>query len=503
MTISSKTGKNINRFLLIASILVVMSSIWATLVIVQQIGSGEHHKVKLWASSVQRQAELIEHGKTFFDQIALMERNKLQLWAEAVSRMNFPRSAAEFELYNQIIEENTTIPVIVTDGNLRILYCVNTDIDCSKITQLQDTLLNEFSQYPPISIPFMNNNWYFYYKHSKAFVELQQILDHIVNSFMDEIVTNSTYAPILIVSEDEKTVIQASNVSPERYANPEILKNTLAQMREQNTPIEFSTDLQETYLIFYENSITIRYLAYLPLLAFVVFGIFIWSVIWGTRMSRQSENNKLWVGMSRETAHQLGTPLSSLMGWAEYLKNQNIDKNHLAEMQKDISRLTVISERFSKIGSLPEMASENIVQVVYKSIAYLQPRLSQKIKLQVNVPSNAVMLAKINVPLVDWVLENLVINATNAIGIKKEGLIELDFIEGVKTITINVTDNGKGIPKKEWKKIFDAGYTTKSRGWGLGLPLCYRIIHTYHNGDIFVKKSVVGEGTTMQIILNK
>jgi len=502
MSISSKTRKNINSILFVASILVAVSAVWATLIIVRQISSDEHHKVRMWASSVQRKADLIEYSKNFFEQIERNERDKLQLWAEALSKMSFASSIAEFELYRQIVDENRTIPVIVTDQNFRILYCANMEIDCSKITFLRDTLLADFTQHQPLRVPYMNDSWYFFYKHPKAFVELQQILDEIIHSFMDEIVTNSIFAPILVVSKDEQTVVQAGNISSDLYMDPDILRSTLLRMRSQNTPIEFSISGDEAYLIFYESSIIVKRLAFLPIIAFVIFGIFIFFIILGMRITKQSENNKLWVGMSRETAHQLGTPLSSLIGWLELLKSQNIDENYLTEIEKDIDRLVVVSKRFSKIGSQPKMSTENIVQTVYKSIVYLQPRISQKIKLQVNVSPNAVMLTNVNVQLLEWVLENLVTNAVDAVG-TKDGLIQIGITEHSKTIIIDVTDNGKGIPKNQWKLIFEAGYTTRSRGWGLGLPLCYRIIHHYHKGDVFVKHSVVGEGTTIRIVLNK
>jgi uncharacterized membrane protein len=503
MKFSPKIRKNTNRFLLVISILIVISAIWATFVIVRQISNNEHHQVKMWASSIQQKAELIEHSKNFFEQIQLMERSRLQLWAEAVSKAFFEKSAEEFYLYNQIIAENTTIPVIITNQNHEVLHCVNTEFKCTDIEFLQDSLLYEFSKLPPLSIPFMNGTWYFFYKHPKAFIELQQILDNIVHSFIDEIVINSIHSPILIVSEDEKTVIQAGNISPERYANADVLQKTLKQMRAQNTPIEFPIDAFESYLIFYESSIIIRRLAYLPIIAFVLCSMFIWFIIWNIRMSKQSENNKLWVGMSRETAHQLGTPLSSLMGWMEYLRSLHIDESLLVEMEKDINRLTTISERFSKIGSEPRMNTENIVQIVYKSTSYLQPRLSQKIKLHVNVSPNAVILANANAQLIEWVLENLITNAVDAIGTKESGFVEIDISEQTETITIDVIDNGKGISKAQWNTIFEPGFTTRKRGWGLGLPLCYRIIHNYHNGDIFVKQSALGEGTAMRIILNK
>jgi signal transduction histidine kinase len=502
MKLTSKIRNTVNRILLVVSIVVALSTMWATLFIVRKISNDEYRHAKMWASSIQQKAELIEQSKSFFEQIEAMERSKLQLWAEAVSKAFFARSAEEFYLYNKIVEENTTIPVIITNQRHEILHCANTDFDCSKIRVLKDSLYDEFSQLPPLSVPFMNSTLYFFYKHPKAFVEIQDILDGIIHSFIDEIVINSIFAPILIVSEDQKTVIQANNISPERYDNPEALKTTLNYMRAQNTPVQFPIDAFETYYIFYESSIVTRYLAFLPVIAFVLFGIFIWSIIWGLRLSRQSENNKLWVGMSRETAHQLGTPISSLMGWMGYLRSQNVKEDYLVEMEKDIDRLAVISERFSKIGSKPEMTTANVVSTVYNVIHYLQFRLSQKIKFQVNVPSNAVILASVNTQLGEWVLENLFINAVDAIG-PKDGLIQIEITEQHEKVIIDVTDNGSGISRDKWKTIFEAGFTTKSRGWGLGMPLCYRIIHDYHNGDIFVKQSIIGEGTIMRIILNK
>jgi len=348
----------------------------------------------------------------------------------------------------------------------------------------------------------MDVRQYFFYKYPQAFIDLQETLDDVIHSFIDEIATSSIFAAILVVSEDEQTVIKSGNMSSELYADPESLHRTLNRMRAQNTPIRFSFDLDETYLIFYESSIIARRLAYLPIAAFIIFGLFIATIAWGIKASKQSENNKLWVGMSRETAHQLGTPLSSLMAWMEVLRSENVNEHHLVEMKKDTDRLAMISERFSKIGSKPKMVTENIAQIVHKSIDYLQPRISQKTKIQTGIPANAVMLTSVNAQLLEWVLENLVMNAVDAIG-TEDGIVDIDVSEQPKTITIDVTDNGKGIPKKEWKTIFEAGYTTKSRGWGLGLTMCYRIIHNYHKGDIFVKQSAVGEGTTFRIILKK
>ena len=501
MHIPSRIRIRINSVLLVVSIGFMIVALWAIFSMVRQIRNDERHKVITWVSSIQQKADLIEYSRIFFEQVEQMERDKLQLWAEAMLRMN-RATGPEFEFYRRIVEGNTTIPVIVTDQDLRILSYQNTRFDCGDITHLEGSLLEEFSKFQPILISFMDVRQYFFYKYPQAFIDLQETLDDVIHSFIDEIATSSIFAAILVVSEDEQTVIKSGNMSSELYADPESLHRTLNRMRAQNTPIRFSFDVDETYLIFYESSIIARRLAYLPIAAFIIFGLFIATIAWGIKASKQSENNKLWVGMSRETAHQLGTPLSSLMAWMEVLRSENVNEHHLVEMKKDTDRLAMISERFSKIGSKPKMVTENIAQIVHKSIDYLQPRISQKTKIQTGIPANAVMLTSVNAQLLEWVLENLVMNAVDAIG-TEDGIVDIDVSEQPKTITIDVTDNGKGIPKKEWKTVFEAGYTTKSRGWGLGLTMCYRIIHNYHKGDIFVKQSVVGEGTTFRIILKK
>jgi len=502
MHIPLRIRRHINLFLFIASVTVMVAAVWIIFAMVRQINEDERNKVITWVSSVQQKADLIEYSRNFFEQIEEIERDRLQFWGEALLRMTHTQCNTEFEFYRRIVAESTTIPVIVTDRNLRILICQNTEFGCENITYLADELLDEFSQFLPIEISYMNEHWYIFYKYPQAFIDLQETLDDVIHSFIDEIATSSIFAAILVVSEDERTVIRSGNMPSELYADPENLRRTLNRMRAQNAPLKFFVDADKKYFVFYESSIIASRLAYLPIFAFIIFGIFVAVIAWVMKVSIQSENNKLWVGMSRETAHQLGTPLSSLMGWIEVLRSENVDEHHLTEMKKDIDHLTVISERFSKMGSQPKMVTENIAQIVHKSIDYLQPRIPPKTRIRTDVPANAVMLTYANIQLLEWVLENLVVNAVDAIG-TGDGVIDIGVTEQPKTITIDITDSGKGIPKNMWKAIFETGYTTKSRGWGLGLPLCYRIIHNYHKGDIFVKQSVVGEGTTFRIILKK
>jgi signal transduction histidine kinase len=219
--------------------------------------------------------------------------------------------------------------------------------------------------------------------------------------------------------------------------------------------------------------------------------------------SRRAEQNQVWVGMSKETAHQLGTPLSSLIAWIEILRMKGIDEETLDEMGKDIKRLEIITERFSKIGSKPELKPQDLEQVLEESIGYMRPRTSRKISIELKnlLTEEERMIVKLNVPLFDWVIENLFRNAIDAI--ETSGSLVVSFGEKGKYAYIDVSDTGKGIPKSKIETIFQPGYTSKKRGWGLGLSLAKRIIEEYHKGKIYVKHSELGKGTTFRILIPK
>jgi signal transduction histidine kinase len=219
--------------------------------------------------------------------------------------------------------------------------------------------------------------------------------------------------------------------------------------------------------------------------------------------SRVSEQNRVWIGLAKETAHQLGTPLSSLMAWSEYFRSdENVPNEIVDELDKDIKRLEMITSRFSNIGSVPVLKDENVFQVVHNTISYLEKRVSSKVKFAVNA-ANKNLTAKLNPPLFEWVIENLSKNAVDAIG-AAAGSITINIIAGAeKRVFIDITDTGKGISKSNMKKVFQPGFTTRQRGWGLGLTLVQRIVENYHEGKIYIRNSEVGKGTTFRIVLNR
>ena len=217
--------------------------------------------------------------------------------------------------------------------------------------------------------------------------------------------------------------------------------------------------------------------------------------------ARNAEQNQVWVGMAKETAHQLGTPLSSLLAWIEVLRSKNVDPSVLSELSKDLSRLETVTERFSKIGSAPKLEQEDINEVIENTLNYLKTRLSKKVDFKHTTSNGKKVIASVNIPLLEWVLENIIKNGVDAIG--GEGKIDIHVTDQSQFVYIDISDNGKGIPKNARKTVFQPGYTTKQRGWGLGLSLTKRIIENYHSGKVFVKQSEVGQGTTFRIVLNK
>lgn len=250
--------------------------------------------------------------------------------------------------------------------------------------------------------------------------------------------------------------------------------------------------------LYYEDSTLLKRLSYYPYVQLLVMLAFIAVVYFAVLSTKKAEQNKVWVGLSKETAHQLGTPISSLMAWMELLPEMGIDNDTVNEMNKDVNRLSMIASRFSKIGSRPKMELCDLNSIVGNAAAYMSSRISPKISLTVNLSDNNLTVSACP-PLFEWVMENLIKNAVDAIG--GSGSIKVvTFLDNDKA-AVEVSDSGKGIPRKNFKNVFNPGFTTKSRGWGLGLTLAKRIVEQYHGGQIFVKDSVIGEGTTFRIEL--
>ncbi len=313
------------------------------------------------------------------------------------------------------------------------------------------------------------------------------------------IIENNTNIPSILVDENEE-ISSWQNLDSIKAQNPEYLKEQLEKMKSENNPIVINFSENKTNKVYYRDSDLLNKLTYYPLALILILILFLSVIYLFYSSNKASETNKLWTGMAKETAHQIGTPLSSLLGWIAILKMEKIDDKYVEEIEKDVNRLNTIANRFSKIGSIPELKKQNIVAVTKTAYDYLESRSSKQITFSF-ATSGEKLYANLNTELFGWVIENLIKNAIDAM--QKEGSLHIKIVDLPKKIKITFSDTGKGMPKKLFKQIFKPGFTTKKRGWGLGLSLSKRIVEDYHKGKIFVQKSEIGKGTTFQILLDK
>ena len=320
-------------------------------------------------------------------------------------------------------------------------------------------------------------------------------------SLEDKIIKSNTNIPMILVDENGNIGANSYlNLDPVKAKDPAFLLKQLEIMKEQNSPIEINFAKNRTQYIYYRNSDLLNKLSYYPLALILILTLFLTVIYMMFTSSKVAEQNKLWTGMAKETAHQIGTPLSSLLGWIAILKMENADDKYVDEIEKDVHRLNTIANRFSKIGSLPTLKKLDIIAVTKNAYEYLEYRSSKQISFSFNT-SETNLYSTINDELYSWVIENLIKNAIDAM--LGKGELAVAITADAKKIKIDITDTGKGMAKSQFKKIFKPGFTTKKRGWGLGLSLSKRIIEDYHKGKIIVKNSEINKGTTFQIVLDK
>ena len=313
-----------------------------------------------------------------------------------------------------------------------------------------------------------------------------------------QIFSNNTSIPIIVTEND--SIINTVNIDDAIVKNKSKAQDFLSKLKSENEPIVIEYVPGKFQNLYYGNSALLNKLKYYPValvLIIVLFGALVYNFYRSTKMATQ---NKLWAGMAKETAHQIGTPLSSLIGWVELLKSENVDESTTFEIEKDIERLQTITDRFSKIGSEPKLENKDIVAETFQSYGYLQSRFSKQIEFSFKAPKSPIIVS-LNPTLHSWTIENLVKNAIDAM--KGKGKLALEIEQEGDSVKINVTDTGSGIQKNQFKSIFEPGFTTKKRGWGLGLSLTKRIVEEYHKGTIKVLNSEIGKGTTMQVSFKK
>ncbi|WP_345109373.1 HAMP domain-containing sensor histidine kinase [Hymenobacter algoricola] len=345
------------------------------------------------------------------------------------------------------------------------------------------------------------------YARTLRFIISSEVDDANTSFVSNEIISANKTIPV-VLTDGEGNIVDSKNVALPRNASAQatadFLHRQVAVMKTLHPPIVVELGGGLRNYIYYQDSQLLNQLRTYPLVQLAVIGCLGVMAYFSFSYSRRAEQNRVWVGLAKETAHQLGTPLSSLMAWHTYLKDSEKWQNEpiVDELGKDVRRLEIITERFSNIGSVPILKPENILQATKNAIAYLQSRVSKKVVFEITTELPTDLPAQINVPLFDWVIENICKNAVDAMDGKGHITLHLRrSTKGKDLIALDITDNGKGIPKSKLESVFLPGYTTKKRGWGLGLALAKRIIENYHQGKLYVRWSEVGKGTTFRVLL--
>lgn len=486
-------------FLLIVAAVIVGITLWYSNFIANQIEEEEREQIELWSQAIEEKAHLVQFTQQLFDSLKVQERTQADLLGQAFGILGDMDNESDLTFIAQFVFSNTTIPFVIYDKNDNLVESRNLPEGKERSRQYVDSLKVEMAEKnEPIVFDIVEQT--LYYDDSYLFTDIQNTMDGLINSFISETVINSASVPVIMTDSTRQEVIRVHNVDSIEVASPAQLESRLGAMAQENKPIQIELPDRGTNYIYFENSLILTQLKYFPMVQLILVGVFLLVAYLIFSTFRKAEQNQVWVGMAKETAHQLGTPLSSLMAWMDILEAKGVDKDDIAEINKDVKRLEIITNRFSKIGSKPSLEEEYAAEVVRTALGYLEGRVSRRVQIKTGKMDESLKM-RVSLPLFGWVLENLVKNAIDAM--EAEGTLTAEVTEEGNYVAIDITDSGKGIPKGKQKTVFQPGFTTKKRGWGLGLSLTKRIVENYHDGKIFVKKSEPGVGTTFRILLEQ
>lgn len=493
---------NLKLILLLIGVFIGISTVLYTNHLANEIANEEKYKAKLWAEAIARKARLVRYTKELFTKLAADERRKVNVYAQSTKFVLKVEDNEMLTFFNEIVTSNNDIPAILADEHGNILGARNIELPrANNFSELPKHIRQEFSVYAPILVDYKVSKNYIYYKDSNLFTKLRQTLNDLVETFISEVVVNTASAPV-ILTDEKMNVLNYGNIDSAKMNNQSEALKMIKEMQSAHEPVVADLGEGVKRFIYYDDSQTLKQLRIFPFVQLGIFSAFLLISYFAFSNARRAEQNLVWVGMAKETAHQLGTPISSLEGWIAYLRELEGMKGSekiLEELESDVERLSLVAERFSKIGSVPQLNPESVKATVEKNVNYMRRRASESVKMNIYCEDD--LKIKINNQLFDWVLENLLKNALDAMD--GEGEIDVEVTSDTKNVLMDISDTGKGIPKGKFETIFEPGYSTKRRGWGLGLSLTKRIVEEYHNGKIFVKKSEEGKGTTFRIVLPK
>ncbi|MFN8298570.1 MAG: HAMP domain-containing sensor histidine kinase [Chitinophagales bacterium] len=496
------TRKSNLKLVLIALGLVIgVATVLYTNQIANRLARDEKYKAKLWAEAIGRKARLVRYTKELFTKLAEDERHKVAVYAQSTKFILTVEDNDLLTFFNDIITSNSDIPAILTDNDGNIVGARNIDLPAGQLTfnALPDSIKQEFSVYAPIEVNSRYSRNFIYYKDSNLFTKLKQTLNDLVGTFISEVVVNTASAPV-ILTDEKMNILDYGNIDSAKIKDEDAALKMIKEMQADHEPIVADLGSGVKRYIYYDDSLTLKRLRVFPFVQLGIFAVFLLISYLAFSNTRRAEQNLVWVGMAKETAHQLGTPISSLEGWVEYLRDTEAlkgNENILNELQSDVNRLSLVADRFSKIGSVPQLMPHNVFATLERNVNYMRRRASAQVNME--LVSDRKLQFNINPQLFDWVLENLLKNALDAM----EGAGKIRVEAGTESgqVFIDVTDTGKGIAKNKFETVFEPGFSTKRRGWGLGLSLTRRIVQDYHKGKIFVKSSELGKGTTFRILL--
>ena len=478
------------------------------------MGDRERERVEQWADAIKKKLELVRLTDRTFIQLRDKERKEMALWIDATKELSKETpldQIPDFSFPLKIIKENKDIPVILLDQDKTISGHINLPIDTSyfrkanpelaseAITKLFEDSLKKLSdkwmkENPSFTIEVYEGMFMTYvYDDSKEILRLEKERDSLITSFNQELINNEGMVPVLLVDANNNKVL-GSNLSNEKVDSLN-LEKTINELKLQNEPLIIDFKNGTKNILYFDDSEELKQLQYFPYIIFFIIGLFVFIGYLIFSTFRKAEQNQVWAGMAKETAHQLGTPLSSLMAWIQLLESENIDPMIANEMQKDVDRLEKVTDRFSKIGSGAKLEETDIAITVKSVLDYLRPRISNKVSISFEAREPVIALH--NPSLMEWVIENICKNAVDAMENKGELMVTLH--RSPEWAHIDIQDNGKGIHPKQLKTIFQPGFSTKKRGWGLGLSLVKRIVKEYHKGKVFVLESQQDVGTTFRI----
>jgi len=508
---------------------IVGTSLWITGNIVTKIKYVEKRKVDQWAKDIRSNIEQVNVQDSLLEQQTLAnnlliesEKNDIQDWVGAMHELS--NEYEDYSFFIKKIQSNNKIPLIMINHEGKPTEWRNLPFDktywLDSVTNVHisdevlkrkftDSLVHLSKQWSqdnaPIELAYLGNqNFKVYYSQSEA-VKTFQLKSNayraksmaLLNDFNTRLDRSIILFPMAYVDINGRLI--SSNLDRKILSNSNNLKHKLVEMEQENgkIPVEISGNIKG--YIYYQNSDLVEQLSYYPYIQFGIIGLFLLVSYFLFSTFRKAEQNQVWVGMAKETAHQLGTPISSLMAWSELLKTQGIESSIIVEINKDLSRLETVTDRFSKIGSGGDLKSASIIPVVERVYDYLGKRVSKK--LEITISGDASITAMINEPLLEWVIENLSKNGVDAM--EGNGGLNAHVSEQGNEVYLDISDTGKGISAAKFKTVFEPGYTSKKRGWGLGLSLVKRIVEAYHKGKVFVLKSEINKGTTFRVVLQK